>query len=97
MAWMFTGVNDYSRIVRGAGSDLSDVELEALIQAMTGEGYAPESLVPPRGIKALCKDQALQTTVLASMLTLDEGGLAVRQVGGDPNRGIRIPDTSPDS
>jgi hypothetical protein len=30
------------------------------------------------------------------MLTLNEGGLEVRQVGGDPNRGIHIPGTSPD-
>jgi hypothetical protein len=29
--------------------------------------------------------------------TLDEGGLAVRQVRGDPNRGISIPGTSLDS
>jgi hypothetical protein len=35
-------------------------------------------------------------SVLASMPTLDEGDLAVRQVGGDPNSGIRIPGTSPD-
>jgi hypothetical protein len=52
--------------------------------------------VLPRGIKALCEDQALRTAVLASMPTLDEGGLAVRQVGGDPNRGIRISGTLPD-
>jgi hypothetical protein len=39
----------------------------------------------------------MQTAGLGSMPTLDEGGLAVRQVGGDPNRGIRIPGTSPDS
>jgi hypothetical protein len=30
------------------------------------------------------------------MPTIDEGGLAVRQVGGDPNRGIHIPSASPD-
>jgi hypothetical protein len=96
MACMFTGVKDYSRIVHGADSDLSGTELEVLIRAMTGEAYTPESLVLPRGIKALCEDQALRTVVLASMPTLDEGGLAVRQVGGDPNHGIRIPGTSPD-
>jgi hypothetical protein len=96
MASMFSGVNDCSRIVRGAGLDLSGAELEVLIRAMTGEAYAPESLALPRGVKALCKDQAMRTAVLASLPTLDEGGLAVRQVGGDPNRGIRIPGTSPD-
>jgi hypothetical protein len=35
--------------------------------------------------------------ILASLPTLDDGGLAVRQVRGDPNREIRIPGTSPDS
>jgi hypothetical protein len=94
---MFTGVNDYYRIVRRAGTDLSGAELEASIRVMTGETYTPESLVLSRGIKTLCEDQAMRTAVLVSMPTLDEGGLAVRQVEGDPNRWIRIPSTSPDS
>jgi hypothetical protein len=96
MACMFTGVNDCSRIVRGAGSDLSGAELEVLIRAMTGKAYAPESLALPRRVKALCEDKAMRTAVLASLPTLDKGGLAVRQVVGDPNRGIRILGTSPD-
>jgi hypothetical protein len=45
---------------------------------MTGKAYSLKSLVLPRGIKALCEDQASRSTVLASMPTLDEGGLAVR-------------------
>jgi hypothetical protein len=97
MACMFTRVNNCSRIVHGVGSDLSGAEQEVLIRVMTGEAYAPELLVLPRGIKALCDDQAMQTVVLASLPTLDEGGLAVRQVRGDPNRGVRILDTLPDS
>jgi hypothetical protein len=56
MACMFTRVNDCCRIVRGAGTDLSRVELEASIWSMTGKAYIPELLVPPRGIKALCED-----------------------------------------
>jgi hypothetical protein len=53
MACMFIRVNDCSRIMRGAGSDLSCTELEVLIRAMTGKVYALESLVLSRGIKAL--------------------------------------------
>jgi hypothetical protein len=63
---------------------------------MTGEAFVPESLVLPSGVKALCEDQALRSSVLSSMPTLDEGGLAVRQLGGDPNRGLQIPGASPD-
>jgi hypothetical protein len=96
MACMFTGEKDCSRIVRGAGSKLSGAELEVLIRAMTGVAYAAESLVLPRGVKVLCEDQAMRTAVLALLPTLDKGGLVVRQVGGDPNHGIRIPGTSPD-
>jgi hypothetical protein len=94
---MFIGVNDCSRIERGASTNPSDVELEVLIRGMTGEAYAPELLVLPRGIKALCEDQGMRTAILASLPTLDGGSLAVRQVRGDPNRGIQIPGASPDS
>jgi hypothetical protein len=97
MACMFTRVNDCSRIMRGADTDLSDTELEVLIWGMIGEAYAPELLVLPRGISALCEDEGMRTAILASLPTLDDGGLPVRQVRGDPNRGIRIPGASPDS
>ncbi|KAJ1254713.1 hypothetical protein BS78_K339700 [Paspalum vaginatum] len=35
---------------------------------------------------------ALRTAVLWEMPTLDDGGLAARQLGGDPNRGVHIAD-----
>jgi hypothetical protein len=96
MACMYTGPNDCCRIARGPSSDFSRAELEAALRAMTGEAFSLESLVLPSGIKALCEDQALRSMVLASMPTLDEGGLAARQLGGNPNRGIHIPGTSHD-
>jgi hypothetical protein len=96
MACMYTGPNDCCRIARGPGTDFTRAELVVSIRGMTGEAFSLESLVLPSGIKALRKDQALRSAVLASMPTLDEGGLAVRQVGGDPNRGIHIPGASPD-
>jgi hypothetical protein len=95
MACMYTGSNDCCRIMREPGTDLTRAELEASIRAMTGEAFTLESLVLPRGIKALCEDQAMRSAVLASMPTLDEGGLAVRQVGGDPNRGSISPAPRP--
>jgi hypothetical protein len=92
---MYTGSNDCCRIVRGPGTDLTSAKLEVSIRVMTGKTYTPESLVLLRGIKALCEDQAMRPAVLASMPTLDEGGLVVRPVGGDPNRVIQMPGTSP--
>jgi hypothetical protein len=96
MAYMYTGLNDCCRITRGPGADFTRVELESALRAMTGEVFSPESLVLPSGVKALCEDQALRSSILAAMPTLDEGGLAVRQLGGDPNRGLHIPGTTPD-
>jgi hypothetical protein len=96
MSCMYTGTNDCCRIVRRPGTDFTWAELEVTIRGMTGDTFSPESLVLPSGVKALCEDQALRSSVLASMPTLDEGGLAIRQLGGDPNRGIHIPEASPD-
>jgi hypothetical protein len=78
MAYMYTGLNDYCRITRGPVTDFTRAELEAAVRAMTGEAFSPESLVLPSGVKALCEDQALRSSILATMPTLDEGGLAVR-------------------
>jgi hypothetical protein len=96
MAYVYTGLNDCYRIARGPGGNFTRTELEVALRAMTGEAFILESLVLPSGVKALCEDQALRTSVLASMPTLDEGGLAVRQLGGDPNRGLKIPGATPD-
>jgi hypothetical protein len=96
MAYVYMGLNDCYRIARGPGGDFTRTELEAALRAMTGEAFSPESLVLPSGVKALCEDQALRSTILASMPTLDEGGLAIRQLGGDPNRGLQIPSATPD-
>jgi hypothetical protein len=95
-AWSFTGLNDYSRTHCGEGSDLTQEALEVLVRAVTGEVFVPEHLILPQGIVSLCEDSRLRTAVLATLPTLDDGGLAARQTGGDPNHGLRIPGTSGD-
>ena len=95
-AWSFTGLNDYSRTHRGEGSDLTQEALEVLVRAVTGEVFVPEHLILPQGVVPLCEDSRLRTAVLATLPTLDDGGLAARQTGGDPNRGLRIPGMSGD-
>jgi hypothetical protein len=62
------------------------------VKGITGESFVVESLIPPEGIPPLCDDQGLRTTILDSLSTLDESGVAVRQTGGrDPHRRIQIP------
>jgi hypothetical protein len=89
----FTSANDIGRIQRGPGTDLSWDELEVLVGGITGETFIPESLMLPQNIPALCDDPGLRTAILATLPTLDESGVAVRQTGGqDPHRGIQISD-----
>ena len=65
------------------------------MRAVTGDAFIPENLILPQGIVPLCEDSA-RVAVLAALPTLDDGGLAPRQTGGDPNRGLRIPGASGD-
>jgi hypothetical protein len=89
----FTGANDIGRIQRGPGTNLSWDEMEVLVGGITGETFIPESLMLPQNIPALCDDPGLRTAILATLPTLDESGVAVRQTSGqDPHRGIQISD-----
>jgi hypothetical protein len=89
----FTGSNNISRIQRGPGTDLSWEELEVLVKGITGESFVPESLILLEGIPALCDDAGLRSVNLATLPTLDECGIAVRQTGGqDSHRRIQISD-----
>jgi hypothetical protein len=89
----FTGSNDIGRIQHGPGTDLSWEKLEVLVKGITGESFIPESLILLEGIPALCNDAGWRTAILATLLTLDERGIAVHQTGGrDPHRGIWISD-----
>jgi hypothetical protein len=94
-AWSFTGLNDCSRTHRGEGSAMTQEALEVLVQAVMGDAFIPENLILPQGIVPLCEDSA-RVAVLATLPTLNDEGLAPRQTGGDPNRGLRIPGTSGD-
>ena len=76
----FTGPNDIGRIQRGPGTDLSWDELAVLVGGITGETFVPESLILPQNIPALCDDPSLRMAILATLLTLDDNGVAVRRV-----------------
>jgi hypothetical protein len=88
----FIGSNDIGRVQCGPGTDLSWEELEVLVKGITGEPFVPESLILPEGIPALCDDAGLRSVNLATLPTLDERGIAVRQTGGrDPIAVSRYP------
>jgi hypothetical protein len=63
------------------------------VGGIIGETFVPESLILPQNIHALCDNPGLRMAILATLPTLDESGVAVRQTGGwDPHHGIRISD-----
>jgi hypothetical protein len=89
----FTGLSDIGRIQRGPGTDLSWDELAVLVGGITGETFVPESLILPQNIPVFYNDPRLRTTILATLPTLDESGMAVCQTSDRvPHRGIRISD-----
>jgi hypothetical protein len=89
LSYWLTGPNDICRIQHGPGTDLSWEELELLVKGITGESFISESMILPRASRR--SDPALRTVMLASLPTLDESGVALRQTGGwDPHRRIRI-------
>jgi hypothetical protein len=64
-----------------------------MVKGITGESFILESFIFSQGISALCDDAGLRTTILATLLTPNERGVAVCQTDGrDPHRGIRISD-----
>jgi hypothetical protein len=88
----FTGPNNIGMIQRGLGTDLSWYELAVLVGGITGETFVPESLILPQNIPTLYDDPGLRTVILATMPTLDDSGVAVRQTGGrDPTTGYESP------
>jgi hypothetical protein len=63
------------------------------VKGITSGSFVPESLILPQGIPMLCDDLGLRTTILATLPTLDESGVVVRQSGGrDPHHRIWISD-----
>jgi hypothetical protein len=90
----FTDLNDIGRIQRGPGTICPLMSWNSW-WGITGETFVPESLILPQDIPALCDDPGLRMTILATLPTLDDSGMAVRQTGGqDPLRWIRISDAS---
>jgi hypothetical protein len=89
----FTVPNNIGRIQREPGTDLSWDELAVLVGGTTRETFVPESLILPQNIPALYDDPGLRTTILATLPTLDESGVVVRQTSDrDPHHEIRILD-----
>ena len=75
---------------RGENANLSQDYLEMMVRGITGEPFIAEHIILPDGIVPLCDDPGLRMAVLTTLPMLDDMGMAARQLGGDPGRGVRI-------
>jgi hypothetical protein len=73
---MYTGVNDIMRLDRGSGSSLGDTLLAASLKALTTDQPSAKLITPAAACEPLCANQAVRTTLLAIMPTLDDVDIA---------------------
>jgi hypothetical protein len=88
--WMYTGVNDIRRLDRGPGSSLGDTLLAMRLKVLTTDQSSAEFVMSAVGCEPLCMNQAVRTTLLVIMPTLDNVDIAPVQ-RGDQSRGVVIP------
>jgi hypothetical protein len=89
-AWMYTRVNDIIRLDRGPGSSLGDTLLAASLNVLTIDQPSAELMTPVVAYEPLCVNQAVRTSLLVIMPTLDDVDIASVQ-RGDQSRGVVIP------
>jgi hypothetical protein len=75
-AWMYTEVNDIIRLDRRSGSSLDEDLLVVSLKALTMDQFSAELVVLPAACEPICTNQAVRTTLLAAMPTLDDVDIA---------------------
>ena len=61
-----------------------------MVRGITGEPFIAEHIILLDGNVPLCDDPGLRMAVLTTLPMLDDMGVAARQLGGDPGRGVWI-------
>jgi hypothetical protein len=77
--WMYTRVNDIMRLDHGPGSSLDVALLVTSLKALTTDQFSAELVVPAAVCELICANQAVRTTLLATMPTLDDVDIAPMQ------------------
>jgi hypothetical protein len=77
LAWMYTGVNDIMRLEYGPGSSLDEALLATSLKALTADQFLAYLVVPTAVYEPICANQAVRTTLLTTMPTLDQSHIMV--------------------
>jgi hypothetical protein len=73
---MYTGVNDIMQLEHGPGSSLDEALLAACLKALTVDQFLADLVVPAAVCEAICVNQAVRTTLLATMPMLADVDIA---------------------
>jgi hypothetical protein len=91
-AWLYTGVNDVTRLERGNGSVLGKEALALVMGKPSPDPSSHNFVTPPASYQPLCIEQAMRTLLMVAMPSMDDVGIAPVQ-RGDQSRGVQIPVT----
>jgi hypothetical protein len=79
--WVYTRVNDTTRLERGAGSILNDGTLALSLTKLALVSFLADLVTPPAVCQPICMDQVAKTALLRIMPMLDDVDIAVVQRG----------------
>jgi hypothetical protein len=85
-AWLYTEVNDVTRLERGDRSALSDEALALVMGKLSPDPSSHDFITSTASCQPLCIDQAVRSMLLVAMPSMDDVGTAPIQ-RGDQSRG----------
>jgi hypothetical protein len=83
-AWLYTGVNDVTRLEHGDGSELSEEALALMMGNLSPDPSSHDFVIPPTSCQPLFMDQAVRLMVLVAMPSMDDVGITQIQRGTSP-------------
>jgi hypothetical protein len=85
--WLYTEVNDVTRLARCDRSVLGEEALVLVMGKLSPDLSSHDFITPPASCQPLCMDQVMRTLLLGAMPSMDDIGIAPFQ-RGDQSRGI---------
>jgi hypothetical protein len=90
--WLYTGVNDVTRLEQENGSVLGEEALTLVMGKLRLDPSSHDFVTPPASCQPLCMDQAMRTLLLVVLPSMDDVGIAPTH-RGDQSHGVQIPGT----
>jgi hypothetical protein len=76
LAWLYTGVNDVTRLEHGDGSALSEEVLALVMGKLSPNPSSHDFVTPPASCQPLCMDHTVRSLLLVAMPSMDNVGIA---------------------